>query len=111
MLNDFLPVLDAATMDDFEYESDSDEEEDGDANDDDDEHDHDSAGHNDEVMGGTEDEDEDDGDDDDGDDDGETDSEDEAAQARFLASMPEIEIIDGTDIEIVGSQIIWTQRD
>ncbi|KAJ1331749.1 F-box-like domain-containing protein [Microdochium nivale] len=108
MLNDFLPVLDAVAMeDDIEYESDSDDEEEDD--DDGHEHSHGGAGHDDEVIGGTEDEYGDD--DEDGHDDGETDSEDEAAQARFLASMPEIEIIDGTDIEIVGSQIIWTQRD
>ncbi|KXJ95403.1 hypothetical protein Micbo1qcDRAFT_230668 [Microdochium bolleyi] len=113
MLNDFLPILEAVMDDD--YEPDSDEEDVDDEDDDDDDNTNDNGeeenedgigggGSIDRTMQDTE-------DDDDDDDDGEMDSEDEAAQERFLASMPEIEIIDGTDIEIVGSRIIWTERE
>ncbi|KAH7035424.1 uncharacterized protein B0I36DRAFT_92437 [Microdochium trichocladiopsis] len=99
MLNDFLPIIDVAMDEDYEPITDDEEDEE-----DEDEDDQEGEDDDDEAMDHSDGDGEEAGD-------GEMTEADEAAQAAFLASLPEIEIIDGTDIEIIGSQIIWTERD
>lgn len=119
MLNDFLPMAEIEMDADYEplfdeEEDEDDEEEDGD------EEEHDQHSREDDEAMGESGSDEEEADDDDDDHHGvgeeeDTDEEmteaDRAQLAAYLATQPELDIIEADDIDTHGAQLFWRSRE